>query len=121
MRVFARGHVACADGVKLEAWWCLVCGVRNWIIEKLALLSCHESCSHTCCRDSLLYSAVNSGTSFLAGFVIFPVLGFMAREQGLSVGEVAESGAYMYCKCSGHVYLTCREDIVNVHNAFHQK
>ena len=43
-------------------------------------------------RDSILYSAVNSGTSFLAGFVIFPVLGFMAREQGLSVGEVAESG-----------------------------
>ena len=47
-------------------------------------------------RDSLLYSAVNSGTSFLAGFVIFPVLGFMAYEQGLSIGEVAESGNTPY-------------------------
>ena len=45
-----------------------------------------------CFRDSILYSVVNSGTSFLAGFVIFPVLGFMAQEQGVSIADVAESG-----------------------------
>ena len=35
---------------------------------------------------------MNSGTSIFAGFVIFAVLGYMANEQGLSVGDVAESG-----------------------------
>jgi solute carrier family 6 GABA transporter-like protein 6/8/11/12/13 len=44
------------------------------------------------CRDCIIYTFVNCGTSFLAGFVIFSVLGFMAYERGLSVGDVAESG-----------------------------
>ncbi|CAG2176151.1 unnamed protein product, partial [Oppiella nova] len=35
---------------------------------------------------------MNSGTSIYAGFAIFSVLGFMAHEQGLTVGQVAESG-----------------------------
>ncbi|CAG2105849.1 unnamed protein product, partial [Medioppia subpectinata] len=35
---------------------------------------------------------MNSGTSMYAGFAIFSVLGFMAHEQGLTVGQVAESG-----------------------------
>jgi len=35
---------------------------------------------------------MNSGTSFFAGFAIFSVLGFMAHEQGLNVGAVAEGG-----------------------------
>lgn len=35
---------------------------------------------------------LNSGTSFLAGFAIFSVLGFMAEEQGVDIGAVAQSG-----------------------------
>uniref|UniRef100_H2Z8Z4 Transporter n=1 Tax=Ciona savignyi TaxID=51511 RepID=H2Z8Z4_CIOSA len=35
---------------------------------------------------------VNSGTSFISGFAIFSVLGFMAEEQGVHISEVAESG-----------------------------
>ena len=43
-------------------------------------------------RDCLIFASINSGTSIFAGFVIFTVLGYMAHEQGVSVGEVAESG-----------------------------
>lgn len=35
---------------------------------------------------------LNSATSFLAGFAIFSVLGFMAYEQNVPIEAVAESG-----------------------------
>lgn len=37
---------------------------------------------------------LNSATSFVAGFAIFSVLGFMAQEQGVPIAEVAESGRF---------------------------
>uniref|UniRef100_H2Z8Z5 Transporter n=1 Tax=Ciona savignyi TaxID=51511 RepID=H2Z8Z5_CIOSA len=43
-------------------------------------------------RDCIILSLVNSGTSFISGFAIFSVLGFMAEEQGVHISEVAESG-----------------------------
>lgn len=42
---------------------------------------------------------LNSGTSFVAGFAIFSVLGFMAYEQGVPIAEVAESGKSMEPGC----------------------
>lgn len=42
---------------------------------------------------------LNSATSFVAGFAIFSVLGFMAREQGVPISEVAESGRF-FCNAS---------------------
>lgn len=44
------------------------------------------------CRDCIMLCCLNSGTSFVAGFAIFSVLGFMAYEQGVPIAEVAESG-----------------------------
>lgn len=43
-------------------------------------------------QDCIALSVLNSGTSFISGFAIFSVLGFMAKEQGLPIDEVAESG-----------------------------
>lgn len=43
-------------------------------------------------RDSVMFALINSGTSFLAGFVIFAILGFMSHQQQVSVDMVAESG-----------------------------
>uniref|UniRef100_A0AAQ5YYQ8 Transporter n=1 Tax=Amphiprion ocellaris TaxID=80972 RepID=A0AAQ5YYQ8_AMPOC len=44
------------------------------------------------CLDCLLVCLLNSSTSFVAGFAVFSVLGFMAHEQGVPIAEVAESG-----------------------------
>ncbi|KAL9966641.1 hypothetical protein ACROYT_G024749 [Oculina patagonica] len=43
-------------------------------------------------RDSILFTLCNSGTSFYGGFLIFSVLGFMAKNQGVDVKDVAKSG-----------------------------
>ncbi|KAM7400112.1 hypothetical protein PAMA_004691 [Pampus argenteus] len=44
-------------------------------------------------EDCFWLCLLNSGTSFVAGFVVFSVLGFMAQKQGVTVDAVAESGA----------------------------
>ena len=40
---------------------------------------------------------MNSFSSLYAGIVVFSTLGFMAKQQGVSVGEVAESGKIIGC------------------------
>lgn len=43
-------------------------------------------------RDAVLTSAINSATSFLAGFVIFSVLGYMAKRLNVDVKDIAAEG-----------------------------
>lgn len=43
-------------------------------------------------RDAILTSVINSCTSFVAGFVIFSVLGYMAHASGKDVQDVATEG-----------------------------
>lgn len=44
------------------------------------------------CRHTLIVAGINCGTSFLSGFAVFSVLGFMAQEQNVDIHQVAESG-----------------------------
>lgn len=44
----------------------------------------------------MLLGCLNSGTSFVSGFAIFSVLGFMAQEQGVNIADVAESGTMVF-------------------------
>ncbi|KAG9335218.1 hypothetical protein JZ751_005573 [Albula glossodonta] len=47
--------------------------------------------SYAICLDCLALCFLNSGTSFIAGFAIFSILGFMSYEQNVPISEVAES------------------------------
>uniref|UniRef100_A0A8B9GLV6 Transporter n=1 Tax=Amazona collaria TaxID=241587 RepID=A0A8B9GLV6_9PSIT len=58
----------------------------------LTALGSYNKYTNNCYRDCIMLCFLNSTTSLVAGFAIFSVLGFMAREQGVPIAEVAESG-----------------------------
>ncbi|XP_051266886.1 sodium- and chloride-dependent GABA transporter 3-like isoform X7 [Dicentrarchus labrax] len=58
----------------------------------LNVLGSYNEYNNNCYKDCFCLCLLNSGTSFVAGFVVFSVLGFMAHEQGVTVDNVAESG-----------------------------
>ncbi|XP_039670492.1 sodium- and chloride-dependent GABA transporter 3-like [Perca fluviatilis] len=61
-------------------------------IGTLNVLGSYNNYNNNCYKDCFWLCLLNSGTSFVAGFVVFSVLGFMAQKQGVSVDTVAESG-----------------------------
>ncbi|XP_068195957.1 sodium- and chloride-dependent GABA transporter 3-like [Antennarius striatus] len=58
----------------------------------LIVLSSYNDSNNNCYRDCFWLCLLNSGTSFVAGFVVFSVLGFMAQEQSVPVNTVVQSG-----------------------------
>lgn len=58
----------------------------------LISLGSYNLYNNNCYRDCVLLSLLNSGTSFISGFAVFSVLGFMAEEQGRDISKVARSG-----------------------------
>ncbi|KAF7219401.1 sodium- and chloride-dependent GABA transporter 2 [Nothobranchius furzeri] len=61
-------------------------------VGSLTVLGSYNKYNNNCYRDCLWLCLLNSATSFIAGFAVFSVLGFMAHEQGIPIEEVAESG-----------------------------
>ena len=55
-------------------------------------LSSYNKFNNNCYKDALITSSINSATSFIAGFVIFSVLGYMAKKQGLGIEDVGMEG-----------------------------
>ncbi|XP_034024771.1 sodium- and chloride-dependent GABA transporter 3-like [Thalassophryne amazonica] len=58
----------------------------------LNVLGSYNAYNNNCYKDCLWLCLLNSGTSLVAGFAVFSILGFMAHEQGVPIGQVAESG-----------------------------
>ncbi|XP_045907887.1 sodium- and chloride-dependent GABA transporter 3-like [Micropterus dolomieu] len=56
------------------------------------VLGSYNDYNNNCYKDCFWLCLLNSGTSFVAGFVVFSVLGFMAQKQGVTVDNVVESG-----------------------------
>ncbi|XP_045899053.1 sodium- and chloride-dependent GABA transporter 2-like [Micropterus dolomieu] len=61
-------------------------------LGSLTALGSYNKYNNNCYRDCLALCFLNSGTSFVAGFAIFSILGFMSFEQNVPISEVAESG-----------------------------
>ncbi|XP_077058545.1 sodium- and chloride-dependent GABA transporter 2-like [Siphateles boraxobius] len=61
-------------------------------VGTLTVLGSYNKYNNNCYRDCFWLCLLDSGTSLVAGFAVFSVLGFMAHEQGVPIEEVAESG-----------------------------
>ncbi|XP_068598353.1 solute carrier family 6 member 11a [Brachionichthys hirsutus] len=58
----------------------------------LTALGSYNQYNNNCYKDAFVLCLVNGASSFVAGFAIFSVLGFMSYEQGLPISEVAATG-----------------------------
>ncbi|XP_068611638.1 sodium- and chloride-dependent GABA transporter 2-like [Brachionichthys hirsutus] len=61
-------------------------------LGSITALGSYNKYNNNCYKDCFLLCCLNSGTSFVAGFVVFGILGFMSYEQNIPIAEVAESG-----------------------------
>ena len=47
---------------------------------------------HNVVRDAMMICGINTFTSFFSATVIFSILGFMAKEKGVEIGDVVKQG-----------------------------
>lgn len=113
--LLARGVTlpGAAEGIRyyLTPEWYKLYNMRVWIdaasqiffslgpgFGTLLALSSYNKFNNNCYRDAILTSSINCLTSFLAGFVIFSVLGYMAHVQHKSIEMVGLEGTRKPCK-----------------------
>lgn len=58
----------------------------------LLALASYNNFHNNCYLDAITVSIINCMTSFLAGFVVFAVLGYMAQAQGVTIENLQTSG-----------------------------
>ena len=58
----------------------------------LISVSSYNKFNNNCYRDAILVTMVNSLTSIFSGFIIFSVLGFMAKETGKNIKDIVQEG-----------------------------
>nr|CAI5828187.1 unnamed protein product [Callosobruchus analis] len=107
--LLARGVTlpGAADGIRyyLTPDWNKLYNTKVWIdaasqiffslgpgFGTLLALASYNKFNNNCYRDAILTSSINCLTSFLAGFVIFSVLGYMAHVQHKSIEDVGLEG-----------------------------
>ena len=58
----------------------------------LIALGSHNKINHNSYRDAFIMCFINGGTSILAGFAIFSILGYMSVVAGKDIGEIVKPG-----------------------------
>jgi len=61
-------------------------------IGALLALGSYNKFHHNCHRDAIFVCCINTFTSFFSATVIFSILGYMAHQKGVDVGDVVKSG-----------------------------
>jgi len=61
-------------------------------IGSLLALGSYNKFHHNCHRDAIFVCCINSFTSIFSAVVIFSILGYMANQKGVEVGDVVQSG-----------------------------
>uniref|UniRef100_A0A8L8Q7N2 Transporter n=1 Tax=Heligmosomoides polygyrus TaxID=6339 RepID=A0A8L8Q7N2_HELPZ len=58
----------------------------------LIALGSHNKFNHNCFRDGIIMCFINGGTSILAGFVVFSILGYMSVIAQKDIAEIVKPG-----------------------------
>ncbi|KAK7506140.1 hypothetical protein BaRGS_00002862, partial [Batillaria attramentaria] len=87
--VFILVYFALWKGIKSSGKAVWITATLPYALLFILLIRGHSGINCMSWRDALLTSAVNCLTSFLAGFVVFSVLGYMAFSQRRHIQDVA--------------------------------